>query len=746
MPTLRVVVLWHQHQPFYKDLATGEYRLPWVRLHALKDYYGMVKLLDEFPQVHQTFNLVPSLINQIQDYAAGTAQDPFLQVAAKPATDLTPEERRFALQYLFQANPVHLIGRYPRYRELWERFRSASESPERAERYFQTQDFTDLQVLSQIAWFDEFFLEEPEITALIQKGHGYSLEDQKFVVTRERELLGKVLPAHAEMAKRGLIEISTSPFYHPILPLVCDTNQGAISTPGLPLPQNRFRHPEDAREQLLRGLNLHQQVFGVRPQGVWPSEGSVSQEVLAIAHSLGVKWMATDEGVLGRTLGIDFSRDGTGRLAEQAAQKLYTIHRYENGAAEMRLIFRDHTISDLIGFVYSGMAPQDAAGHLIQNIKQAAQPVLNQGRDAMVPVILDGENAWEYYPKSGREFLRRFYDGLQREPGIEAVTVSEAIARHSEQPKLASLIPGSWIHANFNVWIGAPEDNRSWDYLFHARNFYTQAAASAGETERKFAFEELLIAEGSDWNWWYGPEHHSANDREFDELYRKHLSNVYQALGARPPDYLAQPILSGAFRPSFQPQTAYIHPRVTGDRIRYFEWMGAAAYTADRRAGAMHGKLFLLDAIYAGIDESSIYGRLDFVGDAVPITQFDLVLNLESWAPNEPRPRRALRLDVRADTGRIRDWKVGAAGEEKQLASSSQPAVEVVVALGRNFECKLPLNWLLAQPGGASNGATTKLRLRFSLWQNGLPVDALPVEGWVELQLLRESDLTALAP
>ena len=432
MPTLRVVVLWHQHQPFYKDLATGEYRLPWVRLHALKDYYGMVKLLDEFPEVHQTFNLVPSLITQIRDYVAGTAHDPFLEVAAKPAKDLTPEERRFALQYLFQANPNHLIGRYPRYRELWERFRSAGESSERAERYFQPQDYTDLQVLSQIAWFDEFFLEEPDVAALVHKGHSYSLEDQKFVISLERELLARVLPAHAEAAKRGSIEISTSPFYHPILPLVCDTNQGAISAPGLPLPQNRFRHPEDAREQLLRGLNLHQELFGTRPQGVWPSEGSVSEEVLAIAHSLGVKWMATDEGVLGRTLGIDFARDGNGRLAAPAAEKLYTIHHYENGPAEMRLIFRDHTISDLIGFVYSGMAPQDAAGHLIQNIKQAAQPVLDQGLDAMVPVILDGENAWEYYPRSGRDFLRRFYDGLQREPAMEAVTVSEAIARHTQ--------------------------------------------------------------------------------------------------------------------------------------------------------------------------------------------------------------------------------------------------------------------------------------------------------------------------
>src|SRR5258707_10139312 len=193
MAQLRVVVLWHQHQPFYKDLVTGQYRLPWTRLHALKDYYGMVKLLDEFPQVHQTFNLVPSLITQIQDYVSGDAQDPFLQVASKPAKDLTQEERRFALQYLFQANPVNVIGRYPRYRELWEKFRGAGDSPERAEKYFQPQDFTDLQVLSQIAWFDEYFLEDPDIASLVRKGHSYTQEDQAFVIKRERELLAKVL-------------------------------------------------------------------------------------------------------------------------------------------------------------------------------------------------------------------------------------------------------------------------------------------------------------------------------------------------------------------------------------------------------------------------------------------------------------------------------------------------------------------------------------------------------------------------
>jgi alpha-amylase/alpha-mannosidase (GH57 family) len=763
MPALRLILLWHQHQPYYKDLVTGDYRLPWVRLHALKDYYGMVKLLDEFPNVHQNFNLVPSLMIQIQDYVAGTAQDPFLKVAAKPAKDLTQDERRFALQYLFQANPGNVIGRYPRYRELYERYGEHGHSPERAEKYFQAGDFTDLQVLSQIAWFDEFFLEDKDVAALIKKERNYSLEDQSFVMQRERELQGKVLPAYAEAAKKGLIEISATPFYHPILPLVCDTNAGAISTPGLPLPQNRFHHPEDAREQIVRALDLHEKVFGVRPQGMWPSEGSVSEETLSIAHSLGIKWMATDEGVLGRSTGVDFHRDGNGRLPGHLADRLYNVYRYENGPTSMYMVFRDHTISDLIGFVYSGMNPVDAAEHLLRNIKDAAHPVLAQGRDAVVSVILDGENAWEYYPKSGREFLRRFYDALQRESGLEAVTVSEAIARRRNVSPLPSLVPGSWINANFNVWIGAPEDNRAWDYLHHAREFYAQHSAQAAEAQRKLAYEEILIAEGSDWNWWYGPEHHSANDRDFDELYRKHLSNVYQALGALPPDYLSQPITGGEVRPAFTPQTAYIHPHITGDMIRYFEWLGAAIFTADQRAGAMHGKQFLLDSVYAGIDATFVYGRLDFAG-TLPEMESDLVVNLESWASGEARPRRSLRLSAHVIEGKLKEWTVegvekahGAAAASSSKEASSDSGESAKLVLQRNFEFRLPLSWLLAKPGTSAETApahakpkagaaavapTSRLRLRFSLWQNRLPADALPVEGWIELHLVSESELT----
>jgi alpha-amylase/alpha-mannosidase (GH57 family) len=738
MPITRVAFLWHQHQPFYKDLVSGEYRLPWVRLHALKDYYGMVKLLDEFPRVHQTINLVPSLIWQIQDYVSGNASDPFLRIASKPAADLTPAERRFALAYLFQANTVHMIGRYPRYRELWQRYESAGHNPEKALEYFQTQDFADLQVLSQLAWFDEFFLARPEVAELVRKRRDYTRSDQQVMLKWQHEILSCVLPAHADAAKKGLIELSTSPYYHPILPLVCDTNQGSVSVPGLALPTSRYRHPEDAREQLKRGLDLHQQVFGVRPAGVWPSEGSVSEEALAIAADLGVQWMATDEGVLGRTLGLHFERQ-EGRLRTDQAQKLYTPYLYSKARTEMNVIFRDHTLSDLIGFVYSGMPAAQAAEHFIRSIKESVKPVLETGRDAFVPIILDGENAWEFYPESGREFLRRIYDEFQHDPALQAVTMSEALELHRDPPRLDSLVPGSWINANFNVWIGAPEDNKSWDYLNDARDFYARMAPQADPEKAKLAFEELLIAEGSDWNWWYGPEHHSANDRDFDELYRKHLSNVYQLLGAEVPLYLAQPIGATQVRPNFAPQTAYIHPRIGTGIIRYFDWIGAAMYNADRHSGSMHGKQFVLDAVYAGIDENDFYGRLDFY--AIPENPVQLIVKIDVEGPRsqtrEGEKRRSSRWRLTMDFDKtLKSWELRESETQGMVLHSDTTQQGIVqIVFTRTFEFKIPLTLLRAEHGDC-------LHLRLSLWSQGLPIDALPLEGAIQIPVITEDEMS----
>jgi len=625
-----------------------------------------------------------------------------------------------------------MIGRYSRYKELWQKFRSKPEDAARLAAQLSDSDITDLQVLSQIAWMDEFFLQDPEICELVKKGRGYSREDQQLVIKKEREFLGKVLPEYASAAKRGAIEISTSPYYHPILPLVCDTDAGAQSHSGLPLPERRFRHPEDAREQIVRGMELHEKVFGIRPRGMWPSEGSVSNEVLRLACEAGLHWVATDEGVLGRSLGYLFERDGRGRLLAEPAEKLYKVYRWEQGDASMNMVFRNHSLSDLIGFVYSGMPAKEAAEDFIGRVKESAKSVLERGKDAVVSVILDGENAWETYPQSGREFLRRLYDAIQRDPQFEALTVSEALEREKSPETLKSIFPGSWINANFDVWIGAPEDNTAWDYLSDARDFYSRHEAQAPEQKRKLAHEELLIAEGSDWNWWYGPEHHSENDLDFDDLYRKHLSNVYHALGAAPPEVLAQPITGRDAKPQFTPQTAYIRPHVDGREVGYFDWLGAATHVADRHSSSMHGKLLLLDTGYAGIDEENLYCRLDFME---PVEEWSagestLLVSVETVAA-DGKPDLAYRLQATIAQGKLTVVSFSESGRKEANNNRVEAGLDSI------FECKLPLELL-----GVAEGST--LRVRFSVWRDRLPLDVLPQEGAIDVRVVPEDELTAL--
>ena len=512
---------------------------------------------------------------------------------------------------------------------------------------------------------------------------------------------------------------------------------GAVSHQGLDLPGRRYRHPEDAREQIVRAMTLHEEVFGVKPQGMWPSEGSVSDETLAIAHSAGIRWMATDEGVLGRSLEKSFPRDGHGTLQNDGPGLLYRIYRWEQQEATMHVVFRDHSLSDLIGFVYCGVPAADAAADFLLRTKESCAPILAAGADAVVPVILDGENAWEYYPQSGREFLRRLYEGIRSDSMFQSLTVSEAIEREPRPASLGSVFPGSWINANFDVWIGAPEDNLSWDHLGAARDFYAAHGDSATPEQKALAFEELLIAEGSDWNWWYGPEHHSANDRDFDELYRKHLSNVYQALGAEPPEALAHSIISAQARPRFASQTAYISPRVGSPTASYFDWLGAACHVAERRYSAMHGGTFLLDTGYAGIDGEYLYCRVDFMANTPDWahTGVMLVVNIERLQKNMPvEETMAFKLEVRIRDAAIESWTL----DDGKTSSSKIEGVFAGLRKEASFECRIPLPALNAVEG-------TILRLRFSLWRDRLPLDSLPREGAIELNVVPEDELSSLA-
>ena len=583
----RVAILWHMHQPYYEDLVTGEHLLPWVRLHALKDYYGMAALTREFPDVRVTFNLVPSLLLQLQAIAENRAHDRDLDLSLKPADTLTDGDVDTILQTFFHAQRQRMVDVYPRYAELLAKRGGSTPTAavrREAARAFSRADLRDLQVWHTLAWIDPFYLDgDDRIRALVAKGRGFTEADKETLRAVELEILNKVVPEYAAAAARGHVELSTSPFYHPILPLLCDTDVYLRTHPDARRPRRPFRHPEDAAEQLQRAVAYHQKLFGSAPQGLWPSEGSVSDAIVPLVAAAGLRWMATDELILARTLGLTFSRDGHGRLDQP--ERLYTSYRVRVGDASVACVFRDHVLSDLIGFTYSGWAAEAAADDFVRRLVDAGRAYASRGGrgDPLVSVILDGENAWEHFEGGGRPFLRALFHRLSGHPDVRTVTMAEACADPREE--LAGISPGSWIDANFSIWIGHADDQRAWSQLADAREALEGASANAAAASAR---EELLIAEGSDWFWWYGDDHSSAHDAEFDDLFRRHVRNVYRLLGRAVPDelYASNRSMDQAAAPQAEP-TAMLAPVIDGEVTSYFEWLAAGSFEVRSVAGAM---------------------------------------------------------------------------------------------------------------------------------------------------------------
>lgn len=719
MPQTYLMLYWHMHQPFYKDLSEGTYAMPWTRLHAWKDYFGMVAMLRDFPSVHVTFNFVPSLVAQLEDYAADTVQEEPYRIAFKPVAELSPDERASLLEFAFHLNRENLLNRFPRFRELFEK-QNTTRGQAETYRFFADHDLLDLQVLSQLAWFDEIYLEsDRDVRTLVEKGRHYSEADKTTLRQKGIELFKAILEESRAGVRRGQLELSTSPFYHPILPLLCNTDVASESRPGVRLPRRTFRHPEDARGQLRAAIDLHQRVFGARPEGLWPSEGSVSDEALRLAIQEGFQWAATDEGVLGRSLQLGFHRQGDGSTS--GGHELYRPHRFYDGERSIGLFFRDHQISDLIGFVYSRMDPQAAAADLHQRLRGAARS--RGDKPAVISVILDGENAWEYFPRNGREFLKAFYARVAADPEMRAVTASEAL-NVSDCGELRHVVPGSWINANFDVWIGANEDNRAWDLLSDARDFFAQKSGdpSLDPEGVRLAQQELWIAEGSDWCWWYGPEHSSAHDAEFDHLYRKHLSNIYHLLGGSPPDELAVPIKRPSVQARWVDATAPIAPQIDGRVTNYFEWLGAGVYLPDYRSGSMHGGSECIEAVYFGAGEHALYLRVDFRPLALEeYPQLEIRVNVNG----ESRARLNAFVSSRK-LGTVQFWK-GSEPVLVPLATGNQ----VRVAFDQVYELGLDYSLLGLHPG-------EKTRVQISLWAKDLPLQVIPPEGWITINLTEE--------
>ena len=416
---------------------------------------------------------------------------------------------------------------------------------------------------------------------------------------------------------------------------------------------------------------------------------------------------------------MGFYRRGDGTL--QGGEELYRPQALSTGGKPISLFFRDHQLSDLIGFVYSRMDPQAAAADLYQRIKAAGRSTGQ--RPAVVSVILDGENAWEYYPGNGREFLKAFYGRIAADPDLRAVTASEAL-KVTEQGALSHIVPGSWINANFDVWIGADEDNRAWDLLSEARDFYAQHAESPKVTpeNRRLAQQELWVAEGSDWCWWYGPEHSTANDEEFDLLYRKHLSNIYRLLGGSPTDELAVPIKRPRVHALTVAPSAQIHPTIDGRVTTYFEWMGAGLCQPDYRSGSMHGVAQIVEALYYGYSDKAVYLRVDlgetFLHDH---PDFEIRVNVDG----ESR----VRLHAAISGGGVKAVEFWKGGESLLVPLGTGDQVQV--AFRQIFELRLDYSILGVMPH-------ERISLQVSIWLNGLPLQVLPQEGWLTLELTED--------
>jgi alpha-amylase/alpha-mannosidase (GH57 family) len=723
MNRINLAVLWHMHQPQYRDPETGRYVLPWTRLHATKDYYGMVKLFEEFPAFHATINLVPSLCMQLEEYASGKFNEPWFDLAFKKTEELTRDDKAEILARAFQLNLERLLTRWPRFVELHEWSRGAGGA--QALITFTTRDWRDLQLLSQLAWMDEeWFTKDAVVCRLANRGRDYSEKDKDALKAKIIELIGLVIPAHREAAKRGQVELSTTPFYHPILPLLCDSDIARVANPGSPLPRRAFRHPEDAREQLRRAREYHENLFGSKPIGLWPSEGSVSDQTLAIAAEEGFQWFGTDEGVLGRTLNVGFFRDDTGVPAN--AERLYQPWRVQMASTGITGLFRDHQLSDLIGFVYSRMDSKAAAADLHGRLRHLGDVVKSE-RPLTICIFLDGENAWEYYPGNGREFLREFYRRISDDTDFRALTASETIAAAGDVQTTGGIFPASWINANFDVWMGDKEDVVAWDFLWDAREAFARGAEATAKghtnaptpAELAQAQESLLAAEGSDWTWWYGPEHSTANDEEFDSLYRKHLTGIYTALGQATPEDLAKPIKRRPERAYQLWPSSFLKVDVDGLDSTYFEWLGAGVYSPERRGGTMHGRVFYLKELRYGFEKDRFVVRVDCFPEAAGVLD-DAEFRVAFGGLEETT------VIAKVKGGQLQEFSI-----EKGRACLLNPK-GAAVGYVRILEVALTREML--ELAGLS-----RFRLGVALWQGGLPVDVLPAEGYLDVQLGEEN-------
>lgn len=544
---LSVVFYWHMHQPFYRVADSGEYHLPWVYLHAIKDYTDMAEILEEVPGARAVINYVPSLTAQIEDYGrmlrdwldghTSHLSDPLLAALANDAKEeLSADKRQWMLDTCFRLNHERNLHRYPAYSRLWHTAEHAKANE--AVDYLNCQYFADLVTWYHLGWLGETVRRNHFVAKrLIEKGRNFTYQDRRDLLTLIASLLNEIPARHQKLLAEGKIELTTTPYAHPIIPLMLDFNSARETVPDalipeVPYPGGKAR----AQDHIDRAIESHQQLFGETPAGCWPAEGAVSTATLGMLGEAGFKWCATGEGVLHHSLGYN--------VRDQHSRNLYQPWLVGEGEQQITCFFRDDHLSDLIGFEYSRWHTADAIAnfmHELANIRHRTQGM--QG--AMVAIIMDGENAWEHFHENGLPFLTGLYQSIAEHPDYNLTTFSDYLAAFPATQQLPHMVSGSWVYGNLATWIGDPAKTRAWELLIEAKQVFDKQFGKLEPQRQQEALEQLRICEGSDWCWWFGDYNPSDAVRDFDRLYRQHLRKLYQIIDQAPPASLDESLSTG---------------------------------------------------------------------------------------------------------------------------------------------------------------------------------------------------------
>lgn len=548
---LNVVLYWHMHQPDYRDQRNGEYQQPWTYLHAIKDYVDMAAHLEEDRDARAVVNFTPILLEQIEDYAnqldnylhhGKALRDPLLAALIDPVLQLDTHRRLKLVRCCLRGNRQRLVDRYPPFRMLAEMADIAIKQPERLA-YHSEQYFIDLLVWYHLAWLGESVKRSnPDVKALIERGHNYTIHERRLLIELIHTLISGVTERYRQLSESGRIELSVSPYAHPMLPLLIDLRCAEQSQPDAELPLSPTYPGGKARCRwhLQRGLEVFQRHFGFQPAGCWPSEGGISAESVELIDELGFKWLASGETVL---------RNALSHSEQNSPQCIHDVYRYRE--REVACFFRDDGLSDLIGFKYSDWHADDAVANLMHHLENIAASCAERPAP-VVSIIMDGENAWEHYPENGYYFLSALYRTLGSGQGLNLTTYSDYLAATRQRPQtLERIVAGSWVYGNFSTWIGEKSKNRAWDMLVEAKKTYDRVVNTGRLNEALLsdAILQLATCESSDWFWWLGEYNSAESVAMFDELFRLHLSNLYQLLEVESPDYLTRTFSVGSGLP-----------------------------------------------------------------------------------------------------------------------------------------------------------------------------------------------------